>query len=133
MTIALRPAPLPGPLLRLRLAPPSTVSRRIDGAWWPRTYGLTAELPQLLSGLPRTWGQIVSVMVNGTTWSVAPGRMLVCNQVVRLSRTTAVRAPNTIVLLAPSRGRWDLLVVPPETTGEAAESLMAAAASDAGA
>ncbi len=85
-------------------------------------------MPQLLAGLPRTWGHIVSVMVSGRVWSAAPGRMLVANQVVRLAApTTAVHAPNTVVLLAPGRGRWDLLVVPPELTEEAAEPLMTAA------
>ncbi|WP_405582816.1 DUF5994 family protein [Streptomyces sp. NBC_01092] len=39
-----------------------------------------AELPQLPAGLPRTWGHITSVTVNGATWSAVPGRMLVANQ-----------------------------------------------------
>ncbi|MGF0169625.1 DUF5994 family protein [Streptomyces sp. Marseille-Q5077] len=104
--------------------------RAIDGAWWPRSYDLLVELPRLLAGLPRTWGHVTSVTVNGATWSAAPGRMLVFNEVVRLRRTVAASAPHTIVLLAPGRGRWDLLVVPPDTTEEAAEPLMAAAAGD---
>ncbi|MFF4437554.1 DUF5994 family protein [Streptomyces sp. NPDC001621] len=120
-----RPPPAP-PLLRLYLAPESTVPRRIDGAWWPRTFDLLAELPSLLSSLPRAWGQIVSVLVNGTGWAGAPGRMLVCNQVVRLRRTATARTPSTIVLMAPAHGRRDLLVVPPEATEQAAESLMSA-------
>jgi hypothetical protein len=37
--------------------------------------------------------------------------------------------PRSYDLLAPGRGRWDLLVVPPGTTEEAAEPLMAVAAS----
>jgi hypothetical protein len=104
--------------------------RSIDGAWWPRSYDLLEELPQLLAGLPLAWGHISSVTVNGATWSATPGRMLVFNQVVRLRRALAASAPHTVVLLAPGRGRWDLLVVPPDTTGEAAEPLMAAAADD---
>jgi hypothetical protein len=128
MTTALQP-PIPShPVLRLRLAPHRDLPRAIDGAWWPRSYDLLAELPRLLSGLPREWGHISSVTVNGATWSAVPGRMLVSNQVVRLRRTLAQSAPPTVVLLAPGRGRWDLLVVPPDTTEEAAEPLMAAAA-----
>ncbi|MFJ3310589.1 DUF5994 family protein [Streptomyces sp. NPDC086549] len=127
MSNRLRPLPPAPPLLRLYLAPESTVPRRIDGAWWPRTFDLLAELPPLLSGLPRAWGQIVSVLVNGTAWADAPGRMLVCNQAVRLRRTTtAARTPSTIVLMAPAHGRRDLLVVPPEATERAAETLMSA-------
>ncbi|MEU0189425.1 DUF5994 family protein [Streptomyces afghaniensis] len=129
MSTALQP-PLPShPVLRLRLAPRSTMPRPIDGAWWPRSYDLLAELPSLLAGLPRAWGHITSVTVNGATWSAAPGRMLVFNQVVGLHRALAASAPHTVVLLAPGRGRWDLLVVPPDTTEEAAAPLMAAAAS----
>ncbi|MER5936433.1 MULTISPECIES: DUF5994 family protein [unclassified Streptomyces] len=130
MTTALQP-PLPShPLLRMRLAPHGGMPRPIDGAWWPRSYDLLVELPRLLAGLPRAWGHITSVTVNGATWSAMPGRMLVVNEVVRLRRTVAASAPHTIVLLAPGRGRWDLLVVPPDTTEEAAEPLMAAAAGD---
>ncbi|GGX12710.1 DUF5994 family protein [Streptomyces lomondensis] len=129
MTTALQPPPPSHPLLRLRLAAHGGMPQPIDGGWWPRSYDLLVELPRLLAGLPRAWGHITSVTVNGTAWSSAPGRMLVFNQVVRLSRTVAPSAPHTIVLLAPGRGRWDLLVVPPDTTEEAAEPLMAAAAS----
>ncbi|MGW2801984.1 DUF5994 family protein [Streptomyces sp. NPDC001269] len=86
-----------------------------------------AEVPPLLSGLPRAWGQIVGVLVNGTAWVGAPGRMLVCNQVVRLRTTATAHTPSTIVLMAPGHGRRDLLVVPPEATERAAESLMSAA------
>ncbi|MGP4012635.1 DUF5994 family protein [Streptomyces sp. 4N124] len=128
MTTAMQP-PLPShPLLRLRLAPHGRMPRPIDGAWWPRSYDLLAELPWLLAGLPRAWGHITSVTVNGATWSAVPGRMLVSNQVVRLHRTPTASAAHTIVLLSPGQGRWDLLVVPPDTTEEAAEPLMAAAA-----
>ncbi|WDV53228.1 DUF5994 family protein [Streptomyces coeruleorubidus] len=130
MSTALQP-PLPSdPVLRMRLAPRSGMPRPIDGAWWPRSYDLPAELPTLLAGLPRAWGHITSVTVNGATWSAVPGRMLVFNQVVQLHRALAASTPHTVVLLAPGRGRWDLLVVPPDTTEEAAEPLMAAAASD---
>jgi hypothetical protein len=128
MTIALDP-PLPShPLVRLRLAPHGVLPRAINGAWWPRSYDLLAELPRLLAGLPRMWGNINSVTVNGAMWPTTPGRMLVVNQVVRLRRTVKASAPHTVILLAPGRGRWDLLVVPPDTTEEAAGPLMAAAA-----
>lgn len=120
--------PLPScPLLRLRLSPHGGLPRPIDGAWWPRSYDLLAELPRLLAGLPRAWGNIGSVTVNGPMWAAPPGRMLVANQVVRLHRSLTASAPHTVVLLAPGRGRWDLLVVPPDTPEEAAGPLMAAA------
>jgi hypothetical protein len=118
-------APAVHPLLRLRLAPHGVLPRRIDGVWWPHSRDLLAQLPQLLAALPTSWGDITSVTVNATAWSTAPGRMLVANQVVRLNKTAAPHAPNTVVLLSPGQGRWDLLVVPPDTSEEAAASLMA--------
>ena len=130
MITTVPPSPPTRPLPRLRLAPHSALPRRLDGVWWPRSYDLLAELPQLLAALPHAWGDIAGVTVNGAAWSAAPGRMLVANQVVRLRKTVAVHAPDTVVLLAPGHGRWDLLVVPPGTTEEAAESIMSAALSD---
>ncbi|WP_432080414.1 DUF5994 family protein [Streptomyces sp. WAC 04229] len=131
--ISTAPAPsaaLPHPPLRLRLAPHGVLPRRIDGVWWPHSRDLLAQLPQLLAALPIAWGDIVSVTVKATAWAAAPGRMLVANQVVRLNKSAAPQAPNTVVLLSPGLGRWDLLVVPPDTTEEAAGPLMAAALGD---
>ncbi|ANB07121.1 hypothetical protein SAM40697_3163 [Streptomyces ambofaciens] len=129
--IAATPAtPPPLPLLRLRLTPRGVLPRRIDGVWWPHSRDLLAQLPQLLAALPTAWGDIVSVTVNGAAWSAGPGRMLVANQVVHLHKAAARHAPDTVVLLSPGHGRWDLLVVPPDTTEEAAATLMAAALGD---
>ncbi|MFD5634203.1 DUF5994 family protein [Streptomyces sp. NPDC127077] len=120
MTLAPSPPPLSSSTaVRLRLsAPPAQrhMPRRIDGAWWPRSNDLTSELPRLLGELPPDWGHISSVLVDEAVWAPFPGRLLVADQVVRLRRTTRRHAPSTVCLLAPGRGRWDLLVVPPTAT-----------------
>lgn len=131
MTLAPPPPPSP-PLasssaVRLRLVPQAEtdhVPRRIDGAWWPLSSDLVAELPRLLGALPRTWGQVTSALVDAAVWSPFPGRLLVANQVVRLRRTTTHRSPSTVCLLVPGRGRWDLLVVPPTATDAEAGRIM---------
>ncbi|MEU4653343.1 DUF5994 family protein [Streptomyces sp. NPDC023723] len=110
------------------MAPRGVLPRRLDGVWWPYSRDLLTQLPLLLAALPTAWGHVTGVTVNATAWSAAPGRMFVANQVVRLHKSVA--APDTVVLLAPGHGRWDLLVVAPDTTEEAAESLMAAALDD---
>ncbi|MET8133059.1 DUF5994 family protein [Streptomyces sp. NPDC006290] len=132
MTTAVQPPPPVHSLLRLRLAPHSGLPRAIDGAWWPRSFDLLAELPQLLAGLPRAWGRISNVTVSGAAWSALPGRTLVAGQVVRLHRSPTASAPPAIILIAPGQGRWDLLVVPPDTTAAAAETLMASGAGSHG-
>ncbi|WAL98388.1 DUF5994 family protein [Streptomyces sp. Je 1-369] len=116
MTLTPRPPLFSPPAVRLRLAPESAQGgalRRINGVWWPHSPDLVSELPGLFAELPSAWGQITSVLVDETVWSPFPGRVRVADQVVRLRRTTAQRAPSTVCLLAPGRGRWDLLVVPP--------------------
>ncbi|MFJ3226111.1 DUF5994 family protein [Streptomyces sp. NPDC086783] len=130
MATALQPLPAQ-PVARLRLAPPSTSPRPIDGAWWPRSRDLLVELPLLLGGLPAAWGQITGVTVNNAMWSAGPGRMLVANHVVRLRRSAGSYGRHTVCLLSPGHGRWDLLVVPPEVDAADAEPLMAAAAGEA--
>ena len=130
MSLAPPPPPTSPTAVRLSLAAlPSygRMPRLIDGAWWPHSYDLTSELPKLLAGLPPAWGQIGSVTVNGAAWSPFPGRMLVANQVVRLHLTDHPQAPPTVCLLAPGHGRWDLLVVGPDTPQVEAGRLMAAA------
>ncbi|MER5752341.1 DUF5994 family protein [Streptomyces sp. NPDC002088] len=87
--------PLHSPSARLWLGAQSCQggsARRIDGAWWPRSYDLIAELPGLLAGLPHRWGHISSVLVNGAMWSLSGDGMLVEEQKVQVRRTDLSRA-----------------------------------------
>ncbi|WP_037819016.1 DUF5994 family protein [Streptomyces sp. NRRL B-3229] len=127
MTLAPPPPLSSSSAVRLRLVSQPAqghMARRIDGAWWPHSPDLASELPRLLGGLPHAWGQVTSALVDEAVWSPFPGRLLVANQVVRLRRTTIQRSPSTVCLLAPGRGRWDLLVVPPAATDAEAGRLM---------
>ncbi|WP_199846341.1 DUF5994 family protein [Streptomyces sp. CB01201] len=131
MTTALRTGSSLRPV-RLRLTPEGSGPHRIDGAWWPRSDDLTAELPGLIAALPHSWPQIAHVTVNPAMWSSFPGRILVANQVIQLHRATSRHARNTLCLLAPGRGRWDLLVVPPHTDSAEARRLLATTAGPLG-
>ncbi|MFF9220486.1 DUF5994 family protein [Streptomyces viridosporus] len=124
---------LPPSSARLRLGEhsgPRGSARHIDGAWWPRSYDLTTELPGLLAALPHRWGHITSVLVNGAVWSLSGDGMLIEDQWVHARGTDSPRAGHTACLLAPGQGRWDLLVVPPAATEAEAERLMETAAAD---
>jgi hypothetical protein len=100
------------------------MARRIDGAWWPRSYDLAAELPGLLAVLPGAWGRVSSVLVHGDTWLPCPERLEVGGQEVHVGHRESPATPDTVCLLTPGRGRWDLLVVPPATTEAEAVRLM---------
>jgi len=43
---------------RLRLKPAAPAMGHVDGAWWPRTRDLTAELPALLAAVAARLGRI---------------------------------------------------------------------------
>jgi hypothetical protein len=130
-TASVAPSALPLSPVRLRLAPHGALPRRIDGVWWPHSRDLLTQLPEMLAALPSAWGDITGVTVDAAAWSAAPGRMFVADQVVRLHKAPASpHVPDRVVLLSSGLGRWDLQVIPPNATEEAAALLMAAALGD---
>jgi hypothetical protein len=112
---------------RLSLTPKTTLAGQLDGAWWPYSRDLTAELPPLAAALDEAWGRITRVTVNPTSWPVIPHRVPVAGHTLHVGWFTEQHA-DKIILLSYTVGRWDLLVIPPETEPAAAARLMAAAA-----
>lgn len=110
---------------RLTIAPHADTVRRIDGVWWPHSTDLLAELPDLLTALPFDWPRITHATVNGAGWPALPTHTLVAGHVVRLRRTTGRPGPDTICLVSPGNGRWDLLIIPPGTPESEAVRIMA--------
>ncbi len=53
---------------RLQLKPYRAVSEHIDGAWWPRSTNLAAELAGLVASLSDRLGQIVMVGYRRNGW-----------------------------------------------------------------
>ncbi|MEV7864703.1 DUF5994 family protein [Streptomyces sp. NPDC088124] len=115
------------PPLRLQLAPPGSAPALIDGAWWPRSRDLTAELPALTAVLDPLWGRITRVTVNPTFWGVIPRKVPVQGHVVKVGWFKAEQDPHELLLLSYTAGRWDLLVIPPETDAVTAARLMTTA------
>lgn len=112
---------------RLRLAPRSALVTALDGAWWPHSRDLAAELPPLMAALDELWGRITRVTVNPTRWPVVPSRVEVAGRAVHVGRFVE-QDPDKLILLSFTVGRWDLLVIPPETAPASAARLLAAAA-----
>ncbi|MFE2097070.1 DUF5994 family protein [Streptomyces sp. NPDC059468] len=113
---------------RLVLAPGDTAPALIDGAWWPRSRDLAAELPALIEVLDPLWGRITRVTVHPTFWPVIPRKVPVHGHVVHVGWFEAEQDPHKLLLLSYTVGRWDLLVVPPETEPVTAARLMTMAA-----
>jgi hypothetical protein len=113
---------------RLRLKPKATRSGYVDGAWWPRSDDLAAELPDLLAVLSVRLGRMDRVMYNLNEWAKAPAKLATGGRRVRLDGYQ--RQPiNTVEVLGLNRNRIALLVVPPNADPDGAhDTLMAAAA-----
>lgn len=119
--------PSDDPPLRLSVRPPGPPSGLLDGAWWPRSRDLVRELPALTDLLDPLWGRITRVTVNPTYWPVVPRKVPVNGHVVKVGWFRAEQDPHQLMLRSYHVGRWDLLIIPPETGAEAAARLMAAA------
>ncbi|MCX5529315.1 DUF5994 family protein [Streptomyces sp. NBC_00006] len=111
-----------------RVALRSPTSRGLlDGAWWPHSRDLTVELPELVDVLDPLWGRITRVAVNPMLWPVVPRKVTVGQRVVKTGWFTPELDPHTLLLLSYGTRRFDLLVIPPETSAACADRLMVAA------
>ncbi|GGX50200.1 hypothetical protein GCM10010341_84830 [Streptomyces noursei] len=122
----------PSPPARLSFAPAGSPPGLLDGAWWPRSRDLFSELPALTKVLDARWGRITHVTVNPTYWPVVPRKVPVNGHTVHVGWFAEEQDPNKLILLSYTAGRWDLLVIPPETDPAAAARLMSAAATPGG-
>ncbi|MFG2489237.1 DUF5994 family protein [Streptomyces virginiae] len=112
---------------RLSLTAKTTLAGLLDGAWWPRSRDLAAELPPLAAALQEPWGRVTRVTVNPARWPVVPHTVALDGRTLHVGWFTE-QDPDKLILLSFTVGRWDLLVIPPETEPAAAARLMAAAA-----
>jgi len=111
--------------LRLRLKPKAERDGYIDGAWWPRSDELTAELPDLLAVLSIGLGPVWRVVYDPACWSRAPQQMTVGNHTVRLD-TYRFERWNTMFVFGRDSGLIVLRVIPSATAeGTARAALMA--------
>ncbi|WP_407287067.1 DUF5994 family protein [Streptomyces sp. BP-8] len=117
---------------RLCFTPAGSPPGLLDGAWWPRSRDLFRELPALTDVLDARWGRITHVTVNPTHWPVVPRKVPVSGHTVHVGWFAEEQDANKLILLSYTAGRWDLLVIPPETDAAAAARLMSAAATPGG-
>jgi hypothetical protein len=112
---------------RLRLKPKAPRSGYVDGAWWPRSDDLAAELPDLLAVLSVRLGRIDRVMYNLNEWAKAARKLATGGRRVRLDGYQ--RQPtNTVEVLGLNRNRIALMVVPPNADPDQAHATLMAAA-----
>jgi hypothetical protein len=113
---------------RLRLKPKAPPSGYVDGAWWPHSEDLTAELPDLLSVLSVRLGPIGRVVYNMSEWATPPKRLAAGGRPVRLDGYH-LQPASTVEVLGLDRNKIVLLVVSPHAEPDQAHAIMMTAAS----
>lgn len=120
------PAATPAPA-RLSLKTPEPSTGSVDGAWWPRSSNLVAEVPSLLEALASRLGTVSRVVYHLAYWEPAPSRLEVGGCAVRLDGYR-FQPIHTVYIIGTNRDRLVLLVVPPATNSAYADETMATAA-----
>lgn len=109
--------------VRLALIDPPAERTTLDGAWWPRTRSLTGELPALVEELHRRGIRVTRAAYNPDGWDPAPRRLAADGRIIRLGWFRSID-PQLLNLTGDfTRGRIDLLVVPPDTRRSRPSSL----------
>ncbi|MEV7519311.1 DUF5994 family protein [Streptomyces sp. NPDC091371] len=109
----------------LRLETTRSREGPLDGAWWPRTRDIGAELPALIRVLTGHLGPITRVGVDAYAWDGIPPRLVIDGQVVHLDSDPV--GDDTVLITRGHNDHFTLLVVPPDTTADAAREAMARA------
>jgi hypothetical protein len=113
--------------LRLRLKPAHHACGFVQGAWWPRSTVLTAELPSLLAALSLRFGAIDRVQYHENDWS--PTAQHIKHQGEDIVLDSSQDSPNVIAVSGQQFGKLTLLVVPPYTDATHAYNVAMTAAS----
>ncbi|MFE3284441.1 DUF5994 family protein, partial [Streptomyces sp. NPDC059233] len=91
-------------------------------AWWPRSRDVTIELPALITALTAHLGPITRVGLDTSAWRDIPTRLVIDGQVVHLDADPV--GDDTVLVTRGHNDHFALLVVPPDTTADAAHEAM---------
>jgi hypothetical protein len=111
--------------LRLRLDPSGPIEPYLDGAWWPRSHELPAELSALLAALSADLGPIALVGYHRDAWEPAADRLDLAGHPIHLVGFGSPNPP-TLIVIADTGRRVTLRVLAPEIDGASAAEVMAA-------
>ncbi|MEU9572959.1 DUF5994 family protein [Streptomyces massasporeus] len=97
----------------------------LDGAWWPRSHDIAAELPGLITALTDRLGPITRVGLDTDAWEGLPTRMTIDGRVVHIDPSPV--GDDTVLVTRGEQDLFSLLVIPPHATPDAARAAMAEA------
>ncbi|WP_151476957.1 DUF5994 family protein [Streptomyces albicerus] len=97
----------------------------LDGAWWPRSRDIAAELPVLIAALTEHLGPVTRVGLDSSAWEELPTRLTIGDRVVHIDSFPV--GDDTVLITRGDQDLFSLLVIPPHATPEAARAAMAEA------
>jgi hypothetical protein len=109
--------------LRLRLKPAGSTNGYVDGAWWPRSRDLAAELPALAQALTARLGSVWQVVFALTSWDSVPRRVQFDGHPVRLEGFHS-QDENVVSVVSLDRQRIRLLVIPTNVSEAVSQDAM---------
>ena len=112
---------------RLKLKPKAPQSGYVDGAWWPHSADLTAELPDLLSVLSVRLGPIGRVIYNVNEWEPPPAKFATGGRTVRLDGYR-LQPVHTVEAVGFNHNKIVLLVISPQADPDQAHAILMTAA-----
>ncbi len=97
----------------------------LDGAWWPRSRDVGAELPALVAALTERLGPVTRVGLDAGAWEGLPTRLVVEDRVVHIDSFPV--GDDTVLITSGEGDLFSLLVIPPHAAPDAARAAMAEA------
>lgn len=113
--------------VRLRMKPEGEESGQLDGAWWPHTDDLDAEVVGLIEAIDHRGPRTVRLQYVKGEWTARNRSVQIGAYKVRLD-VTSPRQPHLVHLTDPDARVTTLLVVPADTAEPQALAVMARAA-----
>jgi hypothetical protein len=110
----------------VRLALAAELGSPLDGAWWPHTSSIAAELPELVGALSARLGEIIDISVNWTSLESSPD--LDALNRLRNGDTGKAAVRQRLMLVVGSQACANLLVVPCRTSTALATMVLRQAA-----
>lgn len=109
---------------RLSLKAGKTASGYVDGAWWPGSLDLVAEIPALVGQLSGLWGAVNRVSYDLDAWLPAPRSVPAGGRRVRLDGFRGRHTSDAVHVIGVGPPPLTLLVILPSTgRREATEAL----------
>ena len=120
----------PSRVTRLALCERDQTRGAVDGAWWPKSFDLSSELPDLVAVFGSWIGEVHRVVYDPSVWLPAPARVIRRNEMVSLNPYRLVFS-DTIYLMGTHSRDAVLFVLSPSSSGEEARRVLCEVSSSA--